>query len=201
MDERAMNDERKTRPSLLLRVRNLQDQRSWNEFFELYGPLILRYLRHQRVTEDDALDLCQDVLQIVVRRIKTFEYDEGRSFRAWLRTVTRNRALRHFKERPRRVRGGGGTTHHEVVQQLASPDDDQAEWIEDQWRQRRWEIAVKRVREEVTPQSWRIFEMRYFEQKSYEEIAKELGMQKGAVYTAYCRVLKRLRNAVEEIDE
>lgn len=114
MDERAMNDERKTRPSLLLLVRNLQDQRTWSEFFELYGPLILRYLGHMGVTREDALELSQDVLQIVVRRI---------------------------------------------------------------------------------------FEMRFFEQKSYEEIATELGMQKGAVYTAYCRVLKRLRNAVEEIDE
>lgn len=201
MNKQAMNDPRGTRPSLLLRVRDLQDQKSWNEFFELYGPLILRYLRHLGVSHEDALDLCQDVLSIVVRRIKTFEYDAGRSFRAWLRTVTRNRALRHFRENPRRVAGAGGTTHHEAVQQLASPDDDRDEWIEDQWRQRRLEMAVKRVPAQVKPQTWRIFELRHYEQKSSEKVAEELGIRVGTVYTGYCRVLERLRKAVEEIDE
>jgi len=201
MNERAMNDERKTRPSLLLRVRNLQDQRSWNEFFELYGPLILRYLRRLHVTEEDALDLSQDVMQIVVRRIKTFEYDAGRSFRAWLRTVTRNRALRHFKENPRQLDGAGGTTHHEVLQELPSPDDDQNEWIEEEWRQRRMEMAVKRVRAQVKPKTWKIFELRYYDRKTSEEVAEKMGILVGTVYTSYCRVLARLGKAVEEIDE
>jgi RNA polymerase sigma-70 factor (ECF subfamily) len=201
MDERAMNDELKTRPSLLLRVRNLQDQRSWNEFLELYGPLILRYLRHLGLSPDDALDLSQDVLHIVTRRVKTFEYDEGRSFRAWLRTVTKNRALRQFREKSRRLDGPGGTTHHQVVQELPSPDDEQDEWIENEWRRRRLEMAVKRVRLEVEPQTWRIFEMRYYEQKSSKQVAEELGTKQGTVDTACCRVRQRLRKALEEIDE
>ncbi len=201
MCERAMNDERKTRPSLLLRVRSMEDERSWNEFFELYGPLVLRYLRYRGISADDALDLSQDVLLIVARRIKTFEYDESRSFRGWLRKVAENRVKRHFRTNLRRPHGAGGTTHQQVVEQLPSLDDEQAKWIEDQWRQRRLEMAAKRVRSEVTPQTWRIFELRYYEQKSSEQVAEALGMKVGAAYTAYCRVLQRLRKTVEEIDE
>ena len=80
----------KTRPSLLLRVRNLRDQKSWDEFVELYSPLVLRYLRRIGVPNQDALDLLQDVLGIVVRHIGSFEYDPGKSFRAWLRTIARH---------------------------------------------------------------------------------------------------------------
>lgn len=196
-----MNDDRQTRPSLLLRVRNLQDHRSWNEFCELYGPLILRYLRHLGASPDDALDLSQDVLRIVVGRIQTFEYDAGRSFRAWLRQVTKHRAWRHFQESPRRPRAGGGTTHLEIVQELAATEDELDEWVEDEWRHRRLEIAVKRVREQVQPQTWQIFELRYYQQKTSEEVAEQLGVRVGTVYTSYCRVLERLRTAVEEIDD
>jgi hypothetical protein len=35
-----MGDPSLTRPSLLLRVRDSADQEAWQEFAELYGPLI-----------------------------------------------------------------------------------------------------------------------------------------------------------------
>jgi len=69
-----MNDDRDTRPSLLVKIRDPRNQESWSQFVELYGPLILRCLRSMGVPEQDALDLSQDVLRILIRRMQTFEY-------------------------------------------------------------------------------------------------------------------------------
>lgn len=191
-----------TRISLLLRVRDLGNQESWEEFVELYGPLILRYLRRTGVSQQDALELVQDVLLKVVQHIGTFQYDPNRSFRAWLGTVARNRAYRFFAERGRRPITPGGTNHHVAVQETPHEDRAQDELIEEEWRRRRLEMALKRLRSEKQgTKGLEVFELVFVKELSREEVAERLGMQMGAVYTALCRILKRLRKILEEIDE
>jgi len=190
----------RTRPSLLLRVRDLGDQKSWQEFVELYGPVILRYLRKVGVPQQDAPDLAQDVLRIVAQQIGRFEYDAGRSFRAWLRMIATHRAYRHFAREGRQPQTPGGTDHMAAIQEIPVADAEQDALIEAEWRTRRLEMAMKQVRQEVTGPAWRAFELRYLEQLPPAEVAGRLGMKIGAVYTSLSRVLKRLREAVEEID-
>jgi RNA polymerase sigma-70 factor (ECF subfamily) len=190
---------------LLERVRGLKDpnrwEESWNEFVDLYGPVILRSLRKVGVPPQDADDLAQDVFQIVVRRIRSFEYDAGLSFRAWLRTLAKHRAYRYFAQQGRRPPAPGGTSHLAALQEIAEPgDQDLDAFIEVEWRKRRWELAQKQVRQEVTEKTWQAFELRYVQNLDPTEIAQRLNMKVGAVYTNISRVLKRLREAVEEID-
>lgn len=190
----------RTRASLLVRLRNLRDQKSWEEFVELYGPLIVRYLRRAGASEQEAIDLAQDILLIVLKHIGSFEYDASRSFRAWLRKVATNRAYRHLNQRKRRP-PTGGTTHVAVVHQV--PDDEcaQDQLFEAEWQKRRLELAIQRVRSKVKGKSWRIFEMVDLEHMTYPQVAEALNMKIGAVYTALSRVRERLRKAMEEIDD
>ena len=143
--EQTMNG-MKTRPSLLLRVRDFRDQKSWDEFVELYGPLVLRYLRRIGVAQQEALDLLQDILEIVVRHIGSFEYDPGKSFRAWLRTIATHRAYRYFRTKKRQPITPGGTTHVQAMHETPNKDDGQGEndWIEQEWRKRRLELALEK---------------------------------------------------------
>src|SRR5205085_1724650 len=108
--ETVMNAMR-TRASLLERVKDCHDHASWGEFVELYGPFLLRWLRRSGVAERDAPDLVQDVLRVVIQSIGRFEYDEAKSFRAWLSTIATHRAYRFFAQQGRRPAGSGGTTH------------------------------------------------------------------------------------------
>lgn len=191
-----------TRISLLLRVRDLQDRGSWEQFVELYGPLLLRYLRRIGVSQQDAPELVQDVLLIVVRHIGSFQYDPSKSFRAWLRTVARNRAYRFFAERGGQPITPGGTTHLIAVQDSPHVDAAQDELIEEEWQKRRLEMALKRLRiEKRDTKGLAVFELMFVEGFSHTEVAERLNMRMGAVYTALCRILNRLREIVEEIDE
>ena len=54
-----------TRPSLLLRLRNPQDEQAWREFLELYEPLIERLARRRGLQHADARELVQEVLVAV----------------------------------------------------------------------------------------------------------------------------------------
>ncbi len=67
---------------LLLKVRDSQDQVAWNQFVEIYAPLIHSYGMHRGLQDADAADLAQEVLQAVAGAVKSFEYDPERgSFR------------------------------------------------------------------------------------------------------------------------
>ena len=80
-----------TRSSLLLRIRDAQDDFAWGEFVEIYSPLVYGFARKQGLQDADAIDVTQDVLRIVSRTIGRLDYDPLRgSFRGWLFTIVRN---------------------------------------------------------------------------------------------------------------
>ena len=98
-----------TRPSLLLRLRDAADAASWQTFAETYAPLIYRHCRRHGLQDADAADVTQEVLDQVVRSIRTFEYrpERGR-FRDWLGTVTRHKLARFHRRQGRAAVGAGG---------------------------------------------------------------------------------------------
>ncbi len=64
-----------TRASLLVRLRDQQNDAAWAEFIDLYAPLVYGYLRKQGLQEADAADLSQDVLGAVANAVNRLDYD------------------------------------------------------------------------------------------------------------------------------
>src|ERR1700722_9457419 len=95
-----------TPASLLHRLRQPCDRRGWDQFVELYSPLLFSWARRVGLQDADAADLVQDVFAILVRKLPEFKYDPTRGFRNWLRTLTLNK-WREFLRR-RAVRIGTG---------------------------------------------------------------------------------------------
>jgi hypothetical protein len=54
-----------TRASLLLRVRDSADREAWEEFVEIYGPVVHRLARNKGMQPADADDVTQQVLLAV----------------------------------------------------------------------------------------------------------------------------------------
>src|SRR6476619_4136163 len=78
--------------SLLQRLREpAERQASWQRFVQLYTPLLFHWARKLGLSAEDAADLAQEVLILLVQKLPEFNYDPERSFRGWLRTVTLNK--------------------------------------------------------------------------------------------------------------
>ena len=117
-----MSKEYVTRPSLLLRVRDCDDQDSWGEFVEIYQPLILRFALSRGVNSNDAPDITQDVLRNLARAMHRFEYDPNKgTFRSWLFTVIRREIIRASKKIQRQGGHAGSDDPSDLIDQL--PDD------------------------------------------------------------------------------
>ena len=191
-----------TNPTLLLRVRTRDDEFAWNEFVELYTPLVYGYLKRCRIQDADAADLTQEVMLAVNRHIGSFDYDPGKGrFRGWLQTITRNKAKSFFGAQKRRARGAADTAVHELLQQKADPTADLDVQWEEEYRQRTYEWALDRVRDAVQLQTLQAFLKTAIENCDPKAVAVELGMTTGAVYLARARVTMRLREQIDSIGD
>src|SRR5262245_10170964 len=89
--------------SLLHRLRRRDDGPAWARFDQLYRPLIARWLGQAGVPAQEAEDLAQEVMLVVVRKLEEFAH-AGRpgSFRAWLRGITAFSLRERWRSRQRR---------------------------------------------------------------------------------------------------
>ena len=77
-----------TRRSLLSRLKNLDDQESWNDFSRIYRGLVYGVARQAGLTDSEAQDIVQETFISVVKTIQEFKYDPAvGSFKSWLRLI------------------------------------------------------------------------------------------------------------------
>jgi RNA polymerase sigma-70 factor, ECF subfamily len=175
-----------TPASLLERLRQPAQEQAWARFVELYTPFLYSWVRRLGCPEADAPDLVQEVLILLVRELPAFRYDPGRSFRAWLRTVTRNR----WRDWQRR-RQPPASLDDLPAAEPAAPEED-AFW-EVEYRQYLVGRAVDVMRAEFQPATWKACWEFVVCGRPAAEVAAELGISENAVYIAKHRVLRRLR--------
>ena len=196
--------EARTSRTLLLRVREPEDRQAWEEFVNRYAPKIFNWCRRYQLQESDAADVTQDVLVKLVRAMQDFQYDPAQgSFRGWLKTVTAN-AVRDLAGKWKKAgRGTGGTT---VGQVLATIEDQRAiealsAEIETCHQQELLAEAERLVQPRVQPHTWQAYQLAAVQQRKAADVAEELGMPISEVYVAKSRVLKMLRDAVQQLSE
>jgi RNA polymerase sigma factor (sigma-70 family) len=190
----------RTRPSLLLRVRDPNDERAWQEFVEIYTPLVFNHCRRRGLQEADAAEVAQEVMQTVARSIGRFSYQrEKGTFRSWLYTVTRTRLANFCKRENRQPRGTGETAVQEFLESQPSPVPDDG-W-DQEFHQRLLDWACAQVRGEFQKATWEAFRWTAVEGKSPKETAAALEMSVGAVYIARSRVTGRIREKIQETSE
>ena len=189
-----------TRQSLLVRIRDISDQVAWQEFVEIYAPLIHAYSLRRGLQDADAADVSQQVLQSIARAIPGFVYDSAKgSFRGWLFQITRNHLLKNLEKKRRSPKATGDTSFQDVLHQQQDETDDERIWdLEHQRQLFHW--AAERVRGDFKDSTWNAFWAFAVEGKPAADVAKMLGVTLGAVYIAKSRVTARLRQLIESIE-
>jgi RNA polymerase sigma factor (sigma-70 family) len=186
-----------TRPSLLLRIRDVGDADAWRTFVTIYAPLVYQYARRRGLQDADAADVTQDVLGEVARAIRSFEYQPARGrFRDWLLTITRRQFARFHERRARKPEKALDEQELETIED----DRTEVEW-NDAFHARVLREALRRIQPSFEPMTWRAFECVWLENRSAAEAAEILSLRIDLVYIAKSRILKRLSAEVQEIVE
>ncbi|MBC8326616.1 MAG: sigma-70 family RNA polymerase sigma factor [Verrucomicrobia subdivision 3 bacterium] len=192
-----------TRSSLLERLRELDDDESWSEFFNLYWKLIYSTARKSGLADAEAQDVVQETLITVARHIRDFEYDRARgSFKGWLLTLTRSRITDHIRHRQRRAvvdNALGGELAEELENfpdpTVILPD---AQWDAD-WHKNLADTAMQRVQQNVSAKHFQIFHCYVIEKWSVAEISRALRVSAGLVYVTKHRLGRMFERELETL--
>lgn len=194
----------RTRPTLLFRLRDWQDEASWTEFYRLYYQFVFGFARRAGLSHADAEEVAQDVFKRVAETVHEFEADPARgSFRGWLLNLTRWRITDKFRARKPHERPGGASLF-DVSDQLARierlPDgaDVNAAWDEE-WRRHVLDAALARLARRVPAKQFQVFDLYKRQDWPVLKVARELGVSVAAVYLIGHRLTKQLKTEADAI--
>ena len=196
----------KTRASLLERLRDCQDQTSWEDFFDTYWRLIYSTARKAGLSEEEAQDAVQETMLCVSRRMPTFRYNPARgSFKGWLLRLTRWRVVDQFRKRgPAQVHHGSGGANGstELVADIPDPASlvPPDEWEID-WKKNLAEAALARVRARVDPQKFQLFDFYVNKEWPAAKVAERFGVSVNQVYLVRHRLTALLTKEIERLED
>lgn len=177
-----------TSVTLLERVRHREDQAAWDRFVSLYTPLLYRWTTRAGISQEDSVDLIQDVFVSLLAELPRFEYDSGRgSFRGWLKTITVNKCRERQRKRALVTNAGS-----DVLPSLPTEDQWESFW-DAEYREHLVRHALEIMRSQFETRHWQCCWETTVNGLSAAEVASRLGMSEAAVYVAKFRVLRRLR--------
>lgn len=183
-----------TSTSLIQRAKSF-DKTAWERLSTIYTPLVYSWARWAKLQEHDAADVVQEVFQAVAKGICKFEYGEGLPpFRGWLYGITRHKINDHFRAKSKKPDAAGGTEAQSRLSEL--PDQEPEEFSNSGDVTDRDSIAfqaLELMKTDFQENTWQAFWRVTIENQAPADVAADLGMSIGAVYTAKSRVLSHLR--------
>ncbi len=179
----------KTEPLELIVRARAGDTQAWGELYREFAPAIFRFCRRAMPTREDAEDATMEIFMKL--QGKLIQYDQTRSFTAWLYKIAANHCWDMLRRR--KVRQGKETDDVETTP-LESPDPNQLEKLIEE----RSNEEVRQALSKLGTRARIALVMRYYSDMSYNEIADGLGVKRAFVGVVLLRARQELRLALGE---
>ena len=152
--------------------------------------VIRLYLNSVIYNKADAQDLLQRVALCAYQKYD--DYDASQSFQGWLFGIAKFEVLGYFRNLGRNPE----VIDADISERLADNMEDQSEAIsrEDDERREKLEQLLTLLPEKAQE----LVRLRFFENREYDEIARLLNPNEGAVRTALSRIIAKLRSMTKE---
>jgi RNA polymerase sigma-70 factor, ECF subfamily len=178
-----------TEPAEAIARARAGDADAWGELYREYAPAMFRFCRRALPTREDAEDATMEIFMKL--RDKLGQYDETRSFSAWLYKVAANHCWDLLRRR--KIRQDKETEDVETVP-LEHPDPNQL----DRMIEQSTSDEVRKALGKLGPRARMALVMRYYSDMSYDEIADALGVRRAFVGVVLLRARHELRQALGE---
>jgi RNA polymerase sigma-70 factor (ECF subfamily) len=195
-----------TRATLIQRLKNWQDQASWQDFFDTYWRLILGVAIKSGLNQTEAEDVVQETMFSVAKRMPHFQYDPAiGSFKSWLLNLVRWRITDQLRKR------GPLVTHHfhpdhgvgsEDTHPMADPASQALERMwEEEWEKNLCDAAIAAVKRRLDPQRYQIFDLYVNKGWPPEKVAQTFNIPIDQVYLAKHRVTEMIKREVKRLEQ
>lgn len=199
-----------TRQTLLERLRDPSAERAWEEFYAIYGGVILAYARKLGLDDAGAKDALQETMIALIRVLPTFRYDRGKGlFRNFLLTIVHRRALQALRRRTRdlsREVSLDEDRDEEGTSRLDRAPDPGAKApsaeMDERWREAVLAEALRRLEGDprIKPKNLEAFRAYAIEGQPAEEVARRFKMKENALYAIKNRMIARLAEEAHKLE-
>lgn len=188
-----MNKHSQERSDVELVEATLKHKENYGLLIERYEAPLLRYIRRlTNVSDEDAEDLLQEVFIKAYQNLR--DVDEKQSFSAWMYRITRNHVISSFRKRRIRPEGNAQEIDEHVFEKLL------ADFTDDHSYDRK--ILQKQLVEVFRrlDQKYRdVLILKYFQEKSYEEMAYILQKPSGTIATLLNRAKTQFKKHADAL--
>lgn len=198
----------RTRKSLIERLKNWEDQKSWDEFYKTYWRLIYSVAIKSGLRNDEAFDAVQETIISIAKQQKEGKYDpEQGSFKAWLMNMTRWRITDQFRRRKKDTAmaappGDDDSRRTGTLDRFEDPKGSGIEKVWDaEWNKNLTDRGLEIVKNKVSPQQFQIFDCYVVKDWSANKVKTELGVSIAQVYLAKHRVGSILKKEIQQLEK
>lgn len=194
------NEEYQTRQTLLAKIKNERDDKSWEDFSFYYSQHIYNIVRRMKLGHHDAEDLVQIILLKLWNKMPDFEYKPGKgAFRGWLCRVTQNETKNYLRSKNKHVDRNNEENNkalHESHYSISLPEIE--EISKKEWQIYVTNLAWKNVKDEFNENVQKAF-VELYSEKSSREVADALGLELNTVNVYKQRVRKRMLQEIKRL--
>lgn len=194
-----------TRASLLERLKDLEDQESWEQFYTTYRKLIFSFAVKHGLSGTEAEEVVQETVITVARNLPEFRYDPTRcSFKTWLFNLTLWRIRDQIRKRQPECasihRKPGETDRTGTVERIPGPEGERlaASW-EEEWKKDLYERALEKARATVDEKQFQIFDLYVLQEWPASKVARSLGVSVARVYFSKHQVSRLLSREIQRL--
>ena len=174
-----------------LLVEQLRTETTQKRAFELlvntYKEKLYWHIRRIVLDHDDADDVLQNTFIKVFRNINGFKGDS--KLYSWMYRIATNEALTFIKSKSKNLGINNAEVHDVLVQKLESDVYFEGDYIQLQLQKA---IATLPEKQKL------VFNMKYFQELKYEEIAAILETSVGALKASYHLAVKKIESFLKE---
>jgi RNA polymerase sigma-70 factor (ECF subfamily) len=193
--------------SLIGRLKDLDDQQGWRQFYDTYWRLVFGVAIKSGLTEAEAQDVVQDTMVSVSQKMPQFKAEpQAGSFKGFLLAITRRRIVDQFRKRSPQAAAGDGrsdeTARTSTIETIADPASLNLDAVWNlEWEKNLMNAAVERVKRQVNLKQAQIYDLYVVKQWPVKKIAATLGVNIGQVYLAKHRFACLLKKEIQRLKE
>jgi RNA polymerase sigma factor (sigma-70 family) len=191
-----------TRMSLLLRARNAADPDAFTEFYQVYAPLLQRFVQSRGVDETSSDDVVQELLISLWRRLPELDFDKTRGrFRTYLWQSTHHAVTSWYRKNAKHLKSRVADLDSRMLELEYESQGVPDREFQLAVRNRILEVVLKRIQNEVSDLEWQKFKRHVLDGVSALELSRELNCSANSIYQAANRLRKRIRTMFDEYGE
>ena len=216
--ENAPEQDPSTRQSLLGRLKDWNDDASWQDFFNTYWRRIYGAAIKAGLNENEAQEVVQETIIAVSKQMPGFKYDPAiGTFKSWLLNQTQWKIADHLRRRerennrarparparPARRRSSDTTTDRTgTVEKIADPNGGTFETVWNQeWEKRQVEAALDQLKRTVNPKHYQIFDFYVLKKWPMKKVTQTLNVNMAQVYLAKSRLSRLLKAELKRLED